>query len=146
MAVYQAIDVSYEYLQHENHSFGINFFIKINGVDGEDTYLHLEVEHNRNFSITPYYRRYLSKKYAKGIYLEGFGMVSSGKYTVFSDDINPPIKKYTNLSAGLSAGIKLVTKGGFTIDCYFGLGAPLINNGAFDRGVTHGGISIGYRF
>jgi len=149
LAVYQAIDLSYEYVPHENHSFGISLFFKINGVDGVDTYLRLEVQDHRNFSITPYYRRYFSKKYGKGIYLESFGMLSSGKYAnyIFDNILNSnQIKNYTNFSAGLTAGVKWVTKSGFIIDSYFGLGAPILNNGEFDSGVTHGGISIGYRF
>ena len=139
------IDVSYEYLLSEESSFGVALQF---GLDDEnqiaDTY--------RTFSITPYYRRYFSSKYARGFYVEGFGMLHTFKEDFFVFDSPAPgvsgqvEEKRTNFALGISVGGKFISKGGFTTDIYAGLGRNLGNNNFDYEVVGRIGISVGYRF
>ena len=58
------VDVSYEYIINKESSIGIGTLISFN--DDNNSILDLY----RTFSLTPYYRRYFSKKYAKGFFIE----------------------------------------------------------------------------
>tara|TARA_R110002073_G_scaffold258681_1_gene421675 strand:+ start:27064 stop:27615 length:552 start_codon:yes stop_codon:yes gene_type:complete len=138
------IDVSYEYLINEESSFGLGlqFGLDDNNVI-TDTY--------RTFSITPYYRRYFSKKYARGFYVEGFGMLHTFKDDDYYFDILFPTnnvvnEKRTNFALGIAVGGKFVSKGGFIADIFGGLGRNLGNNEYDYDVVGRIGISLGYRF
>jgi len=159
LMAYQAIDLSYEYLQHKNHTLGIGILFKLHEVEPQDKYLTLEIDENRNFSITPYYRRYFSKKYAKGFFIEGFCMLTSGKEFTKDREIineNGMIEErtvtssiYTVLHFGISLGIKMVSKNDFAVDIYFGVGTSPIKNRNMKNDieqVSRGGIALGYRF
>jgi len=151
LVVYQAIDLSYEYLQHENHTSGLGIFFKVNSAVPQDIPFRPEVDTNRNFSVTSYYRRYFSKKYAKGFFMEGFGMLSAGKFftSIPTEDM---FEKFTSESYaifrfGLTTGVKVVSKKGFAIDIYFGVGTTPKRNVMSDiELVSRGGVSFGYRF
>ena len=138
------LDVSYETLLNEESSLGLGVLVNV----GDDNFL----DEYRTFSLTPYYRQYFSKKYAKGFFVEGFGMLNSGKeeYYVY-DDINGTDyvtdDKYTDFALGISVGGKFVTQRGFVAEIYGGLGRNLIGgNQYFSEVVGRGGIAIGYRF
>jgi len=107
---------------------------------------------NRNFSITPNYRVYFSNKYARGFFVEGFGMLHRYRgyfYTgvPYSDDY-VQTKKLTNFSIGISLGNKWVTKKGFVAEIFGGLGRNLLNFDDKDPSnlALRGGISFGKRF
>ena len=139
------IDVSYEYLINEESSFGVGLQF---GLDDNniitDTY--------RTFSLTPYYRRYFSKKYARGFYVEGFGMLHTFKDDYYIFDILLPggnillDEKRTNFALGIAVGGKFVSKGGFAVDIYGGLGRNIGNNQYDYDVVGRIGISLGFRF
>jgi len=138
------IDASYEYLINEESSFGIalQFGLDDNNVI-TDTY--------RTFSVTPYYRRYFSKKYARGFYVEGFGMLHTFKDDYYSFIGFPGSsvivnEKRTNFALGIAVGGKFVSKGGFTADIFGGLGRNLGNNEYDYDVVGRIGISLGFRF
>ncbi len=138
------VDVSYETLLNEESSLGVGVLVNV----GDDNFL----DEYRTFSLTPYYRQYFSKKYAKGFFVEGFGMLNSGKeeYYIY-DDINGSDyvtdDKYTDFALGISIGGKFVTNRGFVAEIYGGLGRNLIGgNQYFSEVVGRGGIAIGYRF
>ncbi len=137
------LDVSYETLLNEESSFGIGILFNV----GNDNSL----EEYRTFSLTPYYRQYFSKKYAEGFFVEGFGMLNSGKeeyddydYIIGSNIVTEDT--YTDFALGISAGGKFVTKRGFVAEIYAGIGRNLIGGDNFPDIVGRGGISLGYRF
>ncbi|MDT7830860.1 DUF3575 domain-containing protein [Flavobacteriaceae bacterium S356] len=125
------IDVSYEYLVNSESSFGVAVQF---GLDNDnnfgDTY--------RTFSLTPYYRRYFSNKYAKGFYVEGFGMLNTNEDFYLQQTT-------TNFALGISVGGKFVSKNGFTLDLYAGIGRNLGDSLNIEA-VGRAGISLGYRF
>ncbi|EAQ99747.1 DUF3575 domain-containing protein [Maribacter sp. HTCC2170] len=144
LIAFQFLDFSYETLLNEESSLGLGVLVNV----GDDNFL----DEYRTFSLTPYYRQYFSRKYAKGFFVEGFGMLNSGKeeYYVY-DEINGVDyindDKYTDFALGISVGGKFVTNRGFVAEIYGGIGRNLIGaNQYFSEIVGRGGISIGYRF
>lgn len=142
------LDISYEYLINNESSFGIAGLISFNNDESLDTY--------KTYSITPYYRRYFSKKYAQGFFIEGFGMLNGYKENkyLYYDYIGLPLSQHprktaTNFALGVTAGAKFVSPNGFVVEFYFGIGRNLFRNfdyGLNDRIVGRGGVSLGYRF
>ncbi|QTE21736.1 DUF3575 domain-containing protein [Polaribacter cellanae] len=127
------IDVSYENLINEESSFGIAATIN---TDTNKT--------NLKYSLTPYYRRYFSEKFARGFFVEGFGMLFSAKDRAFSNDTRNS-EFETGFGVGVSVGGKFVSKRGFTTELLLGVGRNLgksENNSVIGRL----GISVGYRF
>lgn len=125
------IDVSYEYLINSESSFGVGVQFGLDDSNSiGDTY--------RTFSLTPYYRRYFSKGYAKGFYVEGFGMLNTN-----DDDFLRTTT--THFALGISVGGKFVSKNGFTLDLFAGIGRNL-GDATNIEAVGRVGVSLGYRF
>ena len=146
LLVFEWLDVSYEYLINNESSFGTGLLVGINNDNGLD--------HYRKFSLTPYYRRYFSSKFARGFVVEGFGMLHSyenniynyyydqnGNYTYSNNN-----DTQTDFAVGISVGGKFISKRGFTTEIYLGVGRNLGANNNGLEAVGRGGISIGYRF
>lgn len=139
---FEWLDVSYEYLINEESSFGSGLLIGFNNDPDFDEY--------RKFSLTPFYRRYFSNKFARGFFVEGFGMLHSYETNTYyynngnswtSDSIDK-----TEFAVGISVGGKFVSKGGFTTEIYLGIGRNLGGDENSLEAVGRGGISFGYRF
>lgn len=160
LGVLRSVDVGYEYLINENASFGCSMYVRFDRAEeikGEP-YFRLEIDNNRSFSLTPYFRRYFSKKYASRFFIEGFGMLNSGKtadieYVYFEPEPSQnsieskeikSIETYTDFALGISLGGKIVKKKGFLIEFYTGVGLNM--KAVFIYAVTRGGFSLGYRF
>ena len=125
------IDVSYERLIDEESSFGISATLNTD-----------ENQSDLKYALTPYYRRYFSGKFARGFFVEGFGMLFSAEDDFFFDNNNEDI---TGLALGISVGGKFVSKKGFTTELLLGLVRNFLeceNNDAVGRVC----ISLGYRF
>lgn len=145
LIVLSAIDITYERILTEESTIGTSIYIYSgsNQDDIGDLY--------KSFSITPYYRNYFSKNYAKGFFVEAFAMVSSRKkFQYLFDSIDVP-QKETNFSMGIAVGGKWVTKKGFLVEISAGIGRNLFQNSEdeyYDETpiVGRGGISIGKRF
>ncbi len=136
-------DLAYERLINEESSFGVSFVFNI-GIN-DDAEL---PDYGRKFSVTPYYRQYFSRSYAKGFFIEGFSMIHGGEDEVFNQitfefDRN---ESYTNVAFGVSVGGKFVTGNGFVAEVYAGIGRNLLNTNASTALVGRGGVSVGYRF
>lgn len=141
---FEAIDVGYESLLNEESSLGIDLYLGL----GEDD----EFSYYRTFALTPYYRKYFSRKYAKGFFIEGFGMLNTAEdydQVFFNDEgIIEPVgrKSETDFALGVSAGGKFVTPRGFVAEIYLGIGRNLFGNEDSPSIIGRGGISLGYRF
>lgn len=145
LVVFKYLDASYEWVIDEESSFGVAGLINLG--DDYDTFDYL-----REFSLTPYYRRYFSKGYAKGFFVEGFGMLnqSSDEFYIRYDDIAQEsiynTEKYTDFAIGVSLGGKFISKKGFVAEVYGGIGRNLLNSDNTVEVVGRGGISLGFRF
>lgn len=144
LIAFKWFDVSYEYLINKESSVGVATLISFNDDIGFDSY--------RTFSLTPYYRRYFSKGYAKGFFVEGFGMLNTYKNNnvyYYGSYTNDTSERFTDFAVGISAGGKFVTKNGFVAEIYLGLGRNLFNDSNSYHNIDvvgRGGISLGYRF
>jgi hypothetical protein len=140
LLVFEYLDGSYERVIDEESSFGVGALVNLG--DSSDTFDLL-----REFSITPYYRRYFSKGYAKGFFVEGFGMLNQTSDILFFDfDDASTQDKYTDLALGISLGGKFISKRGFIAEVYGGIGRNLLNSNNTVDFVGRGGISLGFRF
>ena len=135
-------DLAYERLLNEESSVGIAVLSNIDqGSDNDflDAY--------REFSITPYYRQFFSSGYAKGFFVEGFGMYNTGDdWDFFDANESRRDTSYSDFALGVSVGGKFVTRRGFMVEVYGGLGRNLLNADFAPSLVGRGGVSLGYRF
>ena len=148
LIIFKWFDGSYEKIINKETSLGVGVLFSVN--NSKDNAV---TDAYRTFSLTPYYRHFLSKKYAQGFFIEGFGMLHSGKDEIFViEDTSTGFgrsenKTYTDLAFGISVGTKFVTKKGFVAEIYLGMGRDLFGSSIGDNvGVGRGGISVGYRF
>lgn len=141
LLAFEWLDVSYEYLINNESSFGVGALISFNGDNDIDNY--------RKFSLTPYYRRYFSSKFARGFFVEGFGMLhtyENNDIYFYGNSTKNSIENKTEFALGISVGGKFVSKSGFTTEIYLGLGRSLAGDNSSIEAVGRGGISLGYRF
>jgi hypothetical protein len=110
LLAFEWLDVSYEYLINNESSFGIGALVSLNNNEGLNDY--------RKFSLTPYYRRYFSSHFARGFFVEGFGMLHSYEQENYFYNGNGNggynYEDRTEFAVGISAGGKFITKRGFT--------------------------------
>lgn len=152
LIAFAAIDVSYERLINEDSSYGVSVFYNFSDYANDD------IAFPKKFSITPYYRWFFSEnKYARGFFVEGFGMLNTyqdyyNNYDNYNNNYNR-IDTETGFALGISVGGKFVTKGGFTAEVLLGVGRNLIKGESkddydyFENDVVgRFGISLGYRF
>jgi hypothetical protein len=127
------IDVSYERLIDEESSFGTAVTLNTDS-DVSDL----------NYAITPYYRRYFSGKFARGFFVEGFGMLFSANDNsfLFGSNNNEDV---TGLALGIAVGGKFVSYKGFTTELILGVGRNFLESNN-NEAVGRLGISVGYRF
>jgi len=142
---FEWLDISYENLINEESSFGVGALINLNNDRDLDQY--------RKFSLTPFYRRYFSDRFARGFFVEGFGMLHSYEnnnydyYDMYGNYINANNgDTKTEFAVGISVGGKFISKKGFTTEIYIGLGRNLGGDNDSLEAVGRGGISLGYRF
>lgn len=154
LIVFSSLDVSYEYLLNKDSSFGVGVFYNFNDINNDLYY-------PKRFSITPYYRWYFSEtRFARGFFVEGFGMLNTYEdKDYYYDNNNNGSYDYktiseTDFALGISVGGKFSIKSGFTVEVYGGVGRNLFNNSNNNNNsynlenniITRGGISLGYRF
>ncbi len=141
--IFEYLDLSYERLLNEESSIGVSVLTSFgNNEDDFDYY--------RTFSITPYFRQFFSKKYARGFFVEGFGMLNTRRDDNYDYNSSSTIRKgekLTSLALGISTGAKFMSRKGFVAEVYIGIGRNIINiDDDFDSIVGRGGVSLGYRF
>ena len=141
LIAFEYIDITYERILNEESSVGVGMLFAL------DNEVYGISDLRREFSITPYFRQFFSNKYAKGFFVEAFGMLHGGKDEFYIDDNFGfyEIRDYTDFALGISVGGKFVTKRGFIAEIYLGIGRDLLGNTDVEV-VGRGGISLGYRF
>lgn len=151
LIVFKAPQFSYEYLLNDESSVGLSVMFNLEKpedgsfIDGPYYY--------EKFTFTPYYRRFFSKNYARGFFFEVFSMYNvqgdfDGTWDNGFQNITYSDETSSNLAFGVSLGGKLVSKGGFVVEFYGGVGRNIII-GNKDIGLEflpRLGISLGYRF
>lgn len=130
-----AFEFEFERTINSKSSFGISLFSKFEDNTGK------AFSYDYDSGANIFYRRYFGKKYANGLFLEGFGMFHNNK--IFELNSKPEIS--SNLLFGLGIGYKWVSKKGLILQTNFGLGKNIFNH-KFDGVSGRAGISIGYRF
>jgi hypothetical protein len=150
LIAFAAIDISYERLIDENSSYGVAVFYNFSDYTDSD------IAFPKKFSITPYYRWFFSEnKYARGFFIEGFGMLNTYQddYSYNYNGNYGKIETQTSFALGISVGGKFVITEGFTAEVLAGVGRNLIkgesNEGYQDfqnEVIGRFGISLGYRF
>lgn len=140
LLAFEWLDVSYEYLINEESSFGIAALVAIDESEVFSYY--------RNSSLTSFYRRYFSTHYARGFFVEGFGMLHTYENETYDFVGNGSSRQenQTDFAVGISAGAKFITKRGFTAEIYLGIGRNIGGESDSIEAVGRGGISLGYRF
>jgi len=128
------VEVEFERTINENSSFGTSLFTTFSDSGAAFSY-------DYDSGITGFYRRYLSKKYASGLFAEGFTMFHSSKR--LEPDATSNID--TNLLIGLGAGYKWISKEGIILQANFGIGRNVFKTNQ-EKVSGKAGISIGYRF
>ena len=136
---FQWMDLTYENLLHEDSSLGLAVLFYFGSEQNDYT-------DYREFSLTPFYRQYFSKGYAKGFFVEGFGMFNSGLYDDEENFFTSDEQRFYDFALGISVGGKFVNRRGFIAEIYGGLGRNLFGDNNSPELVGRGGISIGFRF
>ena len=147
LIAFAAIDISYERLINANSSYGVSVFYNFS--DYANNYITLP----KKFSITPYYRWFFSEnKYARGFFIEGFGMLNTYQDFYYTYNYNS-YETQTSFALGISVGGKFVIKEGFTAEVLAGVGGNLIKGESLEsyqdfqnEVIGRFGISLGYRF
>lgn len=136
---FKFFDVAYEVLPNEDTSLGLSFLINISPDEDFNEY--------RTLSLTPFVRKYFSNGYAKGFFVEGFGMFNRGNYYTFNQVTLEDVEQsYNDFALGISVGGKFVTRKGFLAEIYGGIGRNFFEVDNSPELVGRGGISIGFRF
>ena len=150
LIAFAAIDISFERLIDEKSSYGVAVFYNFSD------YADSDIAFPKKFSITPYYRWFFSEnKYARGFFIEGFGMLNTYQDN-YSFDFNSnygKIETQTSFALGISVGGKFVITEGFTAEVLAGVGRNLIKGESHEsyqdfqnEVIGRFGISLGYRF
>ncbi len=145
LIAFKFTDLTYERLINEETSFGFGLLLRLGGYD-ED------IGYDRSFSFTPFYRKYFSRGYASGFFVEGFAMLNSGNEDVYTDfdgqtgNLIRSEEQYTDFALGVSIGGKFISKRGFLAEVYGGIGRNFLNADFAPEVVPRGGISLGFRF
>lgn len=139
------IELTYERVIDENSSWAIEGFIHPDKND------YIDELYYKDFSLTGKYKHFFSSTYARGFYVSGFGMISSGKYETdydYNENLGEYIyetENYTDFAIGFGLGGKFVSQGGFMLDLNTGIGRNLLS----DVSPTIVGqfmVNLGFRF
>ncbi|TDN89375.1 hypothetical protein DET49_106120 [Salegentibacter sp. 24] len=145
LVAFGAIDLTYERIIDQNSSWSIEAFIQALDKDSED----VADAFYKDFSLTGKYKYFFGDNYARGFYVHGFGMLSSGEYE--DSYISGPDggyyenENYTDFALGFGVGGKFVSSGGFFLDLGAGIGRNLLSEDS-PTIVGQFNVNIGFRF
>ncbi|MFB0939146.1 MAG: hypothetical protein ACI89R_000677 [Candidatus Azotimanducaceae bacterium] len=142
LLIFKHLEGSYEYLINSESSAGIAARFALNSYDDRNI-----ISYNERYVFTGFYRRYFSKKYAAGFFVEGLTMYSHTENDV--DIIGATSKQSSNdIALGFALGWKFVSKRGLALEFYGGIGEQITssNDNVATEVIPRLGASIGYRF
>ncbi|MBZ9729686.1 hypothetical protein LB467_08290 [Salegentibacter sp. JZCK2] len=146
LVAFGALDITYERIINKNSSWAVEGFIKALDRDNED----IGDAFYKDFSLTGKYKYFFGDNYARGFYVHGFGMLSSGEYD--NNYVTRPdgygyyeYEDYTDFALGFGVGGKFVSTGGFFLDLSTGIGRNLFNENS-PTVVGQFNVNLGFRF
>ncbi|HWK59687.1 MAG TPA: DUF3575 domain-containing protein [Parapedobacter sp.] len=154
LIVFKTLDLSYEHIASPNSTFGVSLLANLQDEPSWLSDIGEMPYYNEKFAITPYYRHFFMNRYAKGFFLEAFGMFNSQKRydEVYDSETYESHYNYlgrsTNFAVGIAIGGKVVSRKNFLFEFFGGVGRNLIQSDT-DVGtefVPRVGINLGYRF
>lgn len=146
IVAFGALDITYERIIDKNSSWAIETFIQALDRESED----VADAFYKDFSLTGKYKYFFGDNYARGFYVHGFGMISSGEFEdnyISRPDGNGYYEdeNYTDFALGFGVGGKFVSTGGFFLDLGAGIGRNLLSD-ASPTIVGQFNVNIGFRF
>jgi hypothetical protein len=145
--IFKSLDLSYEYLINDESSVGATFLVNLNDIYSEGPVYY------EQFAFTTYYRRFFSRKYAWGFFMEAFGMYNTQEdeiydYITETDTFESNVNKTNNYALGISLGAKFVSRRAFVFEFFGGVGRNLFTSDSRYNieFVPRLGINLGYRF
>jgi len=134
--LFRILDLEYEFVFGKYSSAGANLIVNLSP---DDNYLY-------NFSISPFFRMYFSKKEeygTKGFFAQAFLPYYMGEEYGFRNNANKV--GYSNFGFGVGAGSKWVNKKGFVLQIFFGVGRGF-GSSYFSQFIVQGDMYLGYKF
>ncbi|MBZ9631759.1 hypothetical protein LB465_13295 [Salegentibacter sp. LM13S] len=146
LVAFGALDLTYERIIDQNSSWAVEAFIKALDRDNEN----IDDAFYKDFSLTGKYKYFFGDRYARGFYVHGFGMLSSGEYddnwVVDSEGYGYyEYEDYTDFALGFGVGGKFVSSGGFFLDLGAGIGRNLFSEKS-PTIVGQFNVNLGFRF
>lgn len=146
LVVFGALDVAYERILDGNSSLGIEIFGQIIDPDNNET----GDAFYKDISITGKYKHFFGSSYARGFYVNGFGMLSSGNYdpaynNYNEDNFGAETENYTDFALGFGVGGKFVSPKGFFLDLSAGIGRNFFSSNS-PTIVGQFNVNLGFRF
>ncbi|MBW1298750.1 hypothetical protein [Aquimarina litoralis] len=148
-----ALDVGYERVLNNNSTIGFDLFYRLADRDDDDSFDSDDI-FEKEIAFTTKFKYFFGDRVARGFYVEGFGMLSSGEDEKFIDvfdtqgnfiRVDEIEEDFTDFALGFGVGGKFVARNGFLIDIGFGIGRNLFNNDAPEI-IIRPNLYIGYRF
>ena len=151
--IFKSLEGSYEYLINKESSAGISLMVNLNDEYYEGG------QYNEEFALTPFYRRFFSRRYAWGFFMEAFGMfnIQQNDYYEYDEPVYDSYREFNttvvdeetnNFALGIALGGKFVSQKGFAFEFYGGVGRNLFTSDSRYNYefVPRLGVSFGYRF
>lgn len=153
LIIFKTLDVSYEHILSPNSTVGLSVLANLQSEPGWLSDIGELPYYNERIAITPYYRHFFMNRYAKGFFLEAFGMFNNQKFfdEVYSDIGNTQYVEEgtsTNFAVGIAVGGKVVSRKNFVFEFFGGVGRNVIQSdpNVGSEFVPRAGINLGYRF
>ncbi|WP_405206764.1 hypothetical protein [Aquimarina sp. LLG6339-5] len=154
LIAFGALDIGYERVLNNNSTLGFDLFYSLVDRDNDEDFISTDDIFDKEIAFTTSFKYFFGSRIARGFYVEGFGMLSSGEHEeyieVFDNQGNfisasDVEQEYTDFAIGFAVGGKFVTRNGFFIDIGFGIGRNLFSNKSPDI-IVRPNLYLGYRF
>lgn len=153
IVAFGALDIAYERVLNNNSTLGFDVFYLLADRDDADIFDGDDI-FEKEIAFTTKFKYFFGERIARGFYVEGFGMLSSGSDETLIDvfdsqgnfiRVDEIEEDFTDFALGFGVGGKFVARNGFLIDIGFGIGRNLFNNDAPEI-IIRPNLYLGYRF